>query len=177
MKTQTKQPEYSVPEVKAKIRKYNWIKNGFVVLSVAGFISGIGSIPVFKEYTNPEIAETYQNAQTKIQELQNKRKNLSDMLINFTSKTPKVKKLGKRFKRIYNETISGGDEAIESVQVKISEIESNPEFKQYQQDKKTKERGFICFYFGGLLTFIGGVTGGIIFNEKKTKFKKKIQKK
>ena len=59
------------------------------------------------------------------------------------------------------------NEAIESVKKDISGIELNPEFSRYQQKKKVRKTGYNCFYFGGFLTMLGGVFGGIFFDKKR----------
>ncbi|MFH1521983.1 MAG: hypothetical protein ABIF18_03420 [archaeon] len=176
METKNKQPEYSRPEAEAKIRKYGRISKGLFAIGIAGLISAVSPVPpIFQEYNKPEISEIYQDAETAIQILQYKKNNLSKKFLNFSYTTPEIEEAREFFNKEYNEGNVKLNKSIESVQNDISKIESNSEYKQYQQDKKTKKTIFGCLYFGGLLAFLGGVVGSAIVEKQKRNLEAKLQ--
>ncbi len=180
MKTQTKQPEYSTPEVEAKIRKYNIMSKGLIGLGVIGLVSTLYGIsaPIFSKSDMPKIAQTHQNNEENLRELRYKRKNIETFALNLEPpyQTKEIKEAKEFFDRTYDQSVQKLTNAIESAENKILKIKEDNEFKQYQQNKTAREKRENYLVWGGLLTFVLGGFGHLYPFQKKTDLKYKLRK-
>lgn len=176
MKIQNKRPEYSKTEAERKIGVYEKVSKALIAIGCAGMISAAISVPIFHEYNTPKIVRTYQAAQMLTQELRDRRESLREKLEGASYQTPEINELEKTFNTKYNEILPKINTLIEEgMETEISKIESDSEFKQYQQNKRVGDITFGCLYFGGFLTFLGGIVGNKIAKKKKLGLESKLQ--
>lgn len=187
--TQTKQPEYSAPEVeqqedtpkeiKAKIKKYNIMEKGLIGLAVIGIVSTLYGVsaPIFSRFNMPKIAQTHQSHEENLMELRYKRKNIETFALNLEPpyQTKEIKEAKEFFDRIYDQSVQKLTNAIESAENKSLKIKEDNEFKQYQQNKTAREKRENYLVWGGFLTFFLGCFGSLCPFKKKKNLERKLK--
>ncbi|MDP2628602.1 MAG: hypothetical protein Q8P15_01745 [Nanoarchaeota archaeon] len=159
---------YTKAELKDKISRYNKLVVGSLIVALCG--GGIVVSPQFREFPKkPPIVIEYDKANDTLTRLRFEYAEI---------KNPTFEYKNNELQSILNQDtvrISKLEKAINLVQADISKFEENSEYASYQEKvmKSSKENKLL--YFGGILIYLLGASGAIIFGPKHTKYKKQLE--